>query len=180
MQRPISLKIYSIALSLLALMIIVTGLSARNLRSLNNEVVALSGYYIPLDQQVGGVETLIRQQSVHLERILLLQRLGGRDKAAIEQEKKLFDDRGVNADQVVDSSMRLLEQGLASDSVQVDRAAFDFLRKTLPEIQTARQNFHATFRKFLIEAEVGNPRSIQIVREIVVRERTTSTHSWRK
>ena len=171
MQRPISLKVYSIALSLLALMIIVTGLSARNLRSLNNEVVALSGYYIPLDQQVGGVETLIRQQAVHLERILLLQRLGGRDKAAIEQEKKLFDDRGINADQVVDSSMRLLEQGLASDNVQVDRAAFDFLRKALPEIQTARQNFHATFRKFLIEAEEGNPRSIQIVREVVVKEK---------
>ena len=171
MQRPISLKVYRIALSLLALMIIVTGLSARNLRSLNNEVMALSGYYIPLDQQVGSVETLIRQQGVHLERILLLQRLVGGDKAALEQEKKLFDDRGVNADQVIDSSMRLLEQGIASGKVEVDRAAFDFLRKALPEIQTARQNFHATFRKFLIEAEEGNPRSIQIVRDVVVKEK---------
>jgi class 3 adenylate cyclase len=171
MQRPISLKIYSIALSLLALMIIVTGLSARNLKSLNNEVIALSAYYIPLDQQVGSVETLIRQQGVHLERILLLQRLGGKDKAVLEQEQKLFDDRGINADQVIDSSVRLLEEGIASDKVTVDRAAFDFLRKALPEIQTARQNFHGTFRKFLVEAEEGNTRSIQIVREVVVKEK---------
>ena len=171
MQRPISLKVYSIALALLALMIVVAGLSARNLRSLNNEIKALSEYYIPLDQQMGSVETLIRQQTVHLERILLLQRLGGSDKAAFEDEKKLFDDRGVNADQVIDSSLRLLQQGLTSDRVQVDRPTFDFLQKALPGIQTARQNFHATFRKFLTEAEEGNPRSIKILREIVVREK---------
>ena len=171
MQRPISLKVYSIAASLLVLMIIVTGLSGRNLKSLNNEVMALSGYYIPLDQQVGSVETLIRQQGVHLERILLLQRLGGQDKAELEQEQKLFDDRGVNADQVIDSSIRLLDQGLASDKVEVDRAAFDFLRKALPEIQTARQNFHGTFRKFLVEAEEGNARSVQIVRDVVLKEK---------
>ena len=51
MRRPISLKVYSIALGLLVLMVVVTGLSARNLRILNNEVAALSGYYVPLDQQ---------------------------------------------------------------------------------------------------------------------------------
>jgi len=38
-----ALKVYSIALSLLALMIIVTGLSARNLKNLNNEVMAQTG-----------------------------------------------------------------------------------------------------------------------------------------
>jgi len=71
MRRPISLKVYSITLSLLILMVIVTALSARNLRSLNNEVAALSRYYIPLDQQAGSVDALVRQQIVHLERILL-------------------------------------------------------------------------------------------------------------
>jgi len=169
MQRPISLKVYSIALSLLALMIIVTALSARNLRSLNNEVMALSRYYIPLDQQIGSVETLIRQQTIHLERILLLQQARPPDKAALEQEKKLFDDRGINADQVVDSSVRLVEQGLSSREVEVDRVALSVLLKVLPDIQSARQDFHATFRQFLIEAEQGNPRSVQIVRAAMVK-----------
>jgi len=45
-KRPISLKVYSIALSPLVLMVVVTALSARNLRSLNNEVAALARYYI--------------------------------------------------------------------------------------------------------------------------------------
>ncbi|MGH8660854.1 MAG: adenylate/guanylate cyclase domain-containing protein [Burkholderiales bacterium] len=171
MRRPISLKIYSIAFGLLVLMVVVTGLSARNLRILNNEVAALAGYYIPLDQQIGSVETLVRQQVVHFERILLLMQARDRDRAALEQEQRLFDERGVNADQVIDSSLRLVERALASPDVNVDHVAFSVLKNELPDIQTARQHFHSTFRQFLIEAEEGNPRSIKIVREAMVKEK---------
>jgi len=165
MRRPISLKVYSITLSLLVLMVVVTGLSARNLRNLNNEVAALSRYYIPLDQQAGSVETLVRQQIVHVERILLLLHARERDQAAIEEEKRLFDQRGVNADQVVDSSIRLIDEALLSTHVSVDRVVLSLLKQELPDVQTARQNFHATFRQFLTEAEDGNPRSLKLVRQ---------------
>ena len=171
MRRPISLKVYSIALGLLVLMVVVTGLSARNLKILNNEVAALSGYYVPLDQQIGSVETLVRQQVVHFERILLLMQARDRDRPALDQEQRLFDERGVNADQVIDSSLRLVEQALASHDVNVDRVAFSVLKNELPDIQTARQHFHATFRQFLTEAEEGNPRSLKVVREAMVREK---------
>ncbi|MGA0024084.1 MAG: hypothetical protein ACO3F9_05495, partial [Burkholderiales bacterium] len=60
-RRPISLKVYSIALGLLALMVLVSALSAHNMKTLNNEVAALAKYYLPLDQQVSSVDTLIRQ-----------------------------------------------------------------------------------------------------------------------
>jgi adenylate cyclase len=171
MRRPISLKVYSIALGLLVLMVVVTELSARKLKILNNEVAALSGYYVPLDQQMGSVETLVRQQVVHFERILLLMQARDRDRAALEQEQRLFDERGVNADQVIDSSLRLVEQALTSHDVNVDRVAFAVLKNELPDIQTARQHFHATFRQFLVEAQEGNPRSLKVVREAMVREK---------
>ncbi|HSA89176.1 MAG TPA: adenylate/guanylate cyclase domain-containing protein [Burkholderiales bacterium] len=171
MRRPISLKVYSIALSLLVLMVIVTGLSARNLRSLNNEVAALARYYIPLDQQMGSVETLVRQQTVHVERILLLLQAARPDKAAIEQETRLFDQRGINADQVVDSSLRLIDEAVAAPDSGVDRVALALLKRELPDIQTARQNFHGTFRQFLAEAEEGNARSFKLVRDALVREK---------
>jgi adenylate cyclase len=171
MRRPISVKVYSITLSLLVLMVIVTALSARNLRSLNNEVAALSRYYIPLDQQASSIETLVRQQIVHLERILLLLQAPRRDKAAIEAETRLFDQRGVNADQVVDASLRMVGEALADKEVRVSRAALAVLRNELPDIQTARQDFHATFRQFLVEADQGNPRSLKLVRDGLVREK---------
>ena len=68
MRLPISLKIFSITTALLVLMVIVTWLSVLNFRQLNNQVRALSDYYLPLQQQVASVEILIRQQMVHMER----------------------------------------------------------------------------------------------------------------
>jgi class 3 adenylate cyclase len=171
MRRPISLKVYSITLSLLILMVIVTALSARNLRSLNNEVAALSRYYIPLDQQAGSVDALVRQQIVHLERILLLLQSGKRDKAAIDAEKRLFDQRGINADQVVDSSLRMVDEALTNREIRVNRVALAVLKQELPDIQEARQNFHASFAQFLVEAEEGNPRSVKVVRDAILRDR---------
>ncbi len=171
MRRPISLKVYSITLSLLILMVIVTALSARNLRSLNNEVAALSRYYIPLDQQAGSVDALVRQQIVHLERILLLLQSGRRDQAAIDAEKRLFDQRGINADQVVDSSLRMVDEALTNREIRVNRVALAVLKQELPDIQEARQNFHAGFAQFLVEAEEGNPRSVKVVRDAILRDR---------
>ncbi|MGH8649620.1 MAG: adenylate/guanylate cyclase domain-containing protein, partial [Burkholderiales bacterium] len=60
---------------------------------------------------------------------------------------------------------------LSSPDVNVDRVAFAVLKNELPDIQTARQHFHATFRQFLIEAEQGNPRSIKVVRDAMVKEK---------
>lgn len=170
-RRPISLKVYSIALGLLALMVLVSALSAHNLKSLNNEVAALAKFYLPLDQQVSSVDTLIRQQNVHFERILLLQQLSPDDKASIQRESNLFDQRGINADQVIDSSVRLVTEALDSADTNVDRITMTLLKDMLPNIQSARQEFHAVFRNFLTEAQVGNPRSLKIVRDALGRER---------
>ena len=171
LRRPISLKVYSITLGLLALMVLVSALSAHNLKSLNNEVAALEKVYLPLDQQVSSVDTLIRQQNVHLERILLLQRLSPGDKASIQRESELFDQRGINADQVIDSSVQLVTEALASTNTKVDRVTLALLKDMLPNIQSARQDYHAVFRNFLLEAQHGNPRSLMIVREALGRER---------
>jgi adenylate cyclase len=170
-RRPISLKVYSIALGLLALMVLVSALSAHNLKSLNNEVAALAKYYLPLDQQVSSVDTLIRQQNVHFERILLLQQLSPGDKAAIARESDLFDQRGINADQVIDSSILLVTEALGSTETRVDQVTLALLRDMLPNIQSSRQEFHAVFRNFLTEAQEGNPRSLKVVRDALARER---------
>ncbi|OZA44850.1 MAG: hypothetical protein B7X81_09410, partial [Hydrogenophilales bacterium 17-61-76] len=70
MRLPISLKIFSITTALLVLMVVVTWLSVLNFHQLNNQVRALADYYLPLQQQVASVEILIRQQIVHMERVM--------------------------------------------------------------------------------------------------------------
>ncbi len=171
MRLPISLKIFSITLALLALMIVVTWLSVLNFRSLNNQVRALSDWYLPLEQQVASVEILIRQQMVHMERVLAGMEAARPDPEYLARESNGFDMRGVNADQIIDSSLRMLGDAEAQQDIRLDRVTLAVLGRQLPAIQTARQHFHATFRQFQIEAQEGNPRSEKLVREALLREK---------
>jgi len=173
MRLPISLKIFSITLALLVLMVVVTWLSVLNFRQLNNQVRALSDYYLPLQQQVASVEILIRQQIVHMERVMAGMEVARPDPEFLARESNGFDMRGVNADQIVDSSLRFLAEAEAEKGIKLDRATLAVLGEQLPAIQTARQHFHMTFRLFQIEAQEGTPRSQKIVRETLLREKDT-------
>ncbi len=171
MRLPIGLKIFSITLALLALMIAVTWLSVLNFRNLNNQVRALSDWYLPLEQQVASVEILIRQQMVHMERVLAGMEAAHPDPELLVRESNGFDMRGVNADQIIDSSLRMLDEAGMQKDLRLDRTTLAVLGRQLPLIQTARQHFHATFRQFQIEAAEGSPRSQGRVREALLREK---------
>ncbi len=168
MRRPISLKIFSVTSALLVLMVVVTWLSVLNFRQLNNQVRALSDYYLPLEQQVASVEILIRQQMVHMERLLAGMAAADPDPEHQARESDAFDHRGINADQIVDSSLRLLGRAQAAQDIELDRVTLARMELHLPDVQTARQRFHATFRRFQIEAEEGNPRSAGFAREALL------------
>jgi len=171
MKLPISLKIFSITTALLALMVVVTWLSVLNFRQLNNQVRAFSDYYLPLQQQVASVEILIRDQMVRMERVMAGMEAAKPDPEYIAKESNAFDMRGINADQIVDSSLRMLNEAMAEKGIELDRVTLAVLGKELPSIQTARQHFHATFRQFQIEAQEGTPRSEKIVRDALLREK---------
>jgi len=169
MQRPIRLKIFSIIAALLGLMVIVTWVSVLNFRNLNNQVRALSDYYLPLQEQVASVEILIRQQMVHMERLLAGMEAANPDKARLAQESDNFDSRGINADQIVDSSLRMLEEARAAKDIELDNVTLAVLSEQLPAIQTARQDFHAAFRMFQIEAEEGTMRSQKLMHDTLLK-----------
>jgi len=171
MRRPISLKIFSITLALLLLMGVVTWISVFNLRLLNNQVHALADYYLPLQQQVASVEILVRQQMVHMERVIAGREAVKPDAAFLEKENRDFDARGINADQIVDSSLNLLKEADATHDIELDRVTLALLGRQLPTIQVARQNFHRTFRLFQIEADEGNRRSEALMRETLLRDK---------
>jgi adenylate cyclase len=95
------------------------------------------------------------------------------DPEFLAKESNGFDMRGVNADQIVDSSLRFLAEAEAEKGIELNRLTLAKLGAQLPAIQTARQHFHMTFRLFQIEAEEGTPRSQKIVRETLLREKDT-------
>jgi adenylate cyclase len=170
MRRPISLKIFSIALGLLALMGIVTGIGAFNLRKVNDEVQALSDYYIPLEQSMSRVEIALRSQINHLERLLLLEQSRPRNAKAIDDEISQFEMRGKDLQQEVDSSSNLVAQAVARGSA-VDQIELALLRKELPDIVDAHRHLQDTVQSYLKEARAGDPRALALLLDSIVEER---------
>jgi hypothetical protein len=78
-RRSISLKIFSIAVSLVVLMAIVAALSTRNIASVSAQVNALSEFYLPLQRAVEEARLSGAQQVINLERMLHTQS-GARDE----------------------------------------------------------------------------------------------------
>ncbi|MCS6787131.1 MAG: HAMP domain-containing protein [Thiobacillaceae bacterium] len=169
MRRPIRLKIFAITLVLLLLMVVVTWLSVMNLRTLHTHVRALSDYYLPLNERVASVEILVRQQLVHAERIIAGLQAARADAEFLARESQAFDLRGINADQVLDASVRLTDEARARPPGEHAAVSLALLARQLTAIQTARQRFHASFREYQLEAEQGNPRSQQVVRAALAR-----------
>lgn len=69
-RRPISFKIFGIAVALLALMIIVTFSSSMTLRGVGKQLVLLSDYYIELDQLIGDLRAQTLREVIQIERVL--------------------------------------------------------------------------------------------------------------
>lgn len=69
-RRPISFKIFGIAVGLLALMIVVTFSSSMQLRRMGEQLALLSDYYIELDQLVGDLRAQTLREVIQIERVL--------------------------------------------------------------------------------------------------------------
>src|SRR5947208_914284 len=110
MRPTISVKIFSIALGLLVLMAIVTGLSAMNLRKVNNEVVALATYYVPLEQRMDHIDNAVRDELIHLGRLMQLYQAKSDDMKTIEEEKRQLEEHEFVAHGVIDMIHSLFQR----------------------------------------------------------------------
>jgi adenylate cyclase len=69
-RRPISLKIFGIAIALLVLMIVVTLFSSMNLRRVEQQLTLLADSYIRLDQVMGALRAQGLREQIQIERVI--------------------------------------------------------------------------------------------------------------
>jgi adenylate cyclase len=171
MRPTISVKIFSIALGLLVLMAIVTGLSAMNLKKVNNEVVALADYYIPLEQRMGAVQSALRDELIQFYRVMQLLREKSTDVQTLGEERQQLEAKAAQVNQEVAEAIQLIDRVVASSVIEVNKEHSAGLRRGLIDIVTAHNQLHDTMTLLLTETEQGNERSVRVVRDIVRKER---------
>jgi class 3 adenylate cyclase len=141
MRISIALKIFSIALGLLALLAIVATFSTRSIGQVRMEVHAVGAYFAPLAQMAGDIQIKQLRQSLEFERLLngkLLARIAAKAGAdPLERFRQLAKE----VDDDIVAGQRLVEGGAASARNEVDRLEFAKLGPMLANIEKEHDDF---------------------------------------
>jgi adenylate cyclase len=143
-RRNISLgiKIFSIALSMLVLLIVVAWFSRAHLDRTNQSVVDLTRYLIPVTGVVNMVDVHVLEQEVQLESILKLYEIEPLDKAHIARQFEQFEARGVQVDEELARATQLLQEAVQQARGASDQEIFTRLAPSITEIEQEHQAFH--------------------------------------
>ena len=87
-------KIFFIVTSLLICIIIVALFSYFKISEVNEEVIDLAEYIIPVTDTVSLIDVYVLEQELHLERLIKQLETETPDTAHIQQEFKLFEEKG--------------------------------------------------------------------------------------
>ena len=173
LKAPISLKIFSIAISLVVLMAVVSALSTRNIGEVSREVNALSEFYLPMLHEIEEARVGTAQQVVTLERMLYTRAAGRGGKAELDALEKRFEERGAQADDHVTRATAVADKALKAGTLPADEARLlERLRdRELPDIVEARRHLHTTTISFVKEIDAGDAKAAQLFRALVNDER---------
>ncbi len=173
LRSSISLKIFSIAVTLVVLMAIVAALSTRNVESVSTRVNALSEFYLPLQRSMEDARVSVASQVINLERMLLTRSLARDEKKALREHEKLFLERGEEADRYVVGAIALANRAIQANGLPPhDIELLVRLRdKELPDVLEAREHLHETALKYVQELDIGDRRAIQVFRDVIADER---------
>ncbi|MGI8784142.1 MAG: adenylate/guanylate cyclase domain-containing protein [Acidobacteriota bacterium] len=169
MRNRVSFKIFSIALCLVVVLVVVAALSSRNISRVRDELVATAEYYIPLEQASSRVTFLELEQDAIYQRILLLY-AGARDRAAIEAQKQLFEARGQKVDEEMHAATRLVEQGLQQATGQEERLEFTRLQPLFRGLERQHQDLHDLVLKIEDRLERNDENGARALEEVEQRE----------
>src|ERR1700682_75343 len=174
LRASISLKIFSIAVSLVFLMAIVSALSTRNIAEVSSQVNALSEFYLPLERSLQNARLSVASQIINLESMLHRRTVARDEKKALQEDEKLFVERGDQADKHLQDAIILADRAIRTQKLPAEeRQLLVRLRdKELPDVIEARQHLHRTTLKYLKELDTGDRQAIQVFREVVSDERS--------
>ncbi len=132
MQLNIGQKIFSIAITVLVLMIAVTIYSIRLTANISDELTAVSGKYLPVNTAMSEINVKILEQGLVLQR----QFVHGENEGGGQLIKTLSED----IVSTFDKTLKFLKQGSAKQGIS---KKFVSLERKLKNIEVAYQNFES-------------------------------------
>ncbi|NET54764.1 MAG: HAMP domain-containing protein [Symploca sp. SIO2E6] len=138
----IGIKIFSIATSMLGLMLLVVYVSSNRLRKVNQEITGLADYTIPITNFVAKINVHALEQERHSERVLKLYEIEPLNLERIEEEKRLFEQRGDRVDEELAEAIHLVDQAATQAQISTNRQKWTQIKPILEQIEAEHQEFH--------------------------------------
>ncbi|MEM6503148.1 MAG: adenylate/guanylate cyclase domain-containing protein [Cyanobacteria bacterium P01_C01_bin.89] len=139
---PISVKIFSISGSMLAILLTVAYVNYRNISRVNQELSDLANYLTKLTENVAIMNVHSLEQEIHYERAVRILETEPVDESALAKELEEFEERG----ELVDKELKIavnLAHGAIKDAQEVkDQIEFARIEPLLEILEQDHQEFH--------------------------------------
>ncbi len=145
MQLNIGQKIFSIAITILVLMVTVTIYSIRLTANISDELATVSGRYLPVNTSISEINVKILEQGVVLQRLFVHE-----ENERRYQRIKILSKDIVNT---FDKALEFMKQGVAKQGVS---NKFVSLERKLKNIEMAYQGFESHGRSLVETREHGD------------------------
>ncbi|MDC0835781.1 adenylate/guanylate cyclase domain-containing protein [Geitlerinema sp. CS-897] len=139
---PIGIKIFSIAASMLGLLLVVVYVSSERLRRVNEEIDSLVEYTIPITDAVARLDVRALEQEVLLERIFKHYTREPIDRAQIAEEIAEFDRRTLEIEEALSGAATRAERTIALANAHNERQELTTVVSMLEAAGREYRNFH--------------------------------------
>jgi len=153
MKRSIAIKIFSIALSLLLLMVVVAAVSIHSARGMRNEMREIADCYTPLTQHIARVNILTLEQGIFRERLLDLVEARSVERDAIDQQRGLYEEKSAAAGRETQEAVVILEACAAGTADPVEIARLQPMVATIAKEQKDLLDLSARILELLDQGE---------------------------
>jgi adenylate cyclase len=170
MRKSIGLKILSVALVMVALMAVVTGISSWHLDAVSDEAEELAHYYIPIQQHAHLAARYSTTELLHLERYIALKHAGA-PADQLKFERHEMERYSLLVDLMIVQSLAKVDQGDKDTEINISSPKYEQLRTELPQISTAHAAMNKTVQQYLQESDSGDPRQAVAYEELLARQR---------
>lgn len=162
---PIGLKIFSIATSMLALLLGVAYLNYSRIKRVNDELIDIAEYLTPLTEIIAAINVHVLEQEIHFERILQQYEMDNPNTNPIQLEIAGFEERGRQVDQDIETAIALAQTAVEEGRTTEDVIEFARIQPLLEVLEADHQKFHDHSLQIVELLQSGNKADAELLDE---------------
>jgi len=122
---------------MIALLVVLSYVGYERIGRVNNELIDITAYLVPIRDAVATADLLALEQEIHLERIERFCEVDPFDADLAARELAAWEELGVQVDTELDQAMALAEKSIEHSDVLLDVVEFARLQPTIAALKEA-------------------------------------------